>query len=72
MRSDALKAGKSHDMEDLVCYTKQLHFYMEGNGESLKKFKHLKMIRLVSQKEHSCDSVKESRMVSKFLTQSTI
>lgn len=48
MRSDALKAGKSHDMEDLVCYTKQLHFYMEGNGESLKKFKHLKMIRLVS------------------------
>lgn len=43
MRNDALKAGKSHDMEGLVCYAKQLHFYMEGNGKPLKKFKHLMM-----------------------------
>ena len=73
MRNDALEAGRYCDMEGLVCHAKQLYSHMEGFGESLKRFKHLYLIRFFSQKYHSSGSgKKESRMISTFLTQATM
>ena len=47
MRNDVLEKVRGCDMEGLACHAKQAYFYMEGNGEPLKRFKHLIIMSLV-------------------------
>ena len=47
MRNDVLEKGRGCYKEGLVCHTKQPYFYMEGNGEPLKRLKHLIIMSLI-------------------------